>query len=327
MKFIKNIILLLLLLFLQSQYAIGQGVDSLSAKKIMARVDSIYDILPDNDKKKIKFTLNSRRNDFIDGAIHDWELYNYLLNIFGEEIISFYMADGATEDDQLRWYELYEKDNSQKGQFPLYGAIKNSGSYYLYPQIQNLLDNSSRLFFLTHNPKHYLRKYKSFDVRKMQPVAELHRYPEAFSYLSDSDKELNLKTPYSKYNSEEEFLQATQMGENLLNEKRRLFGTKHPCYALALSNLSELYIKENYYDFSKAIQLQTEALNIYRKVGNTDCLQLAAQQLCDIYLARNNNTHSDSSIVYKQEILWSKEILSIIEPILGSNAFYVEIAR
>ena len=307
------------------------------AKKMMAKVDHIYDQLPDSDKQSLHdlsllpFDLAENRHHFIRSSMHDLSIYSYLLRLFGQDIIDFYMNDDATQDHGAYYvskkYEDYRKklnkeyeDNrdfyphprayyvskeyedyrkklnkeyeDNRDFYPLDYAAENKGSMILYSLAQYLKDNHNCMYLRNWNGtrSYYLsREAKSYNLHDAESMKALHQYPKAYSYLSTKDDSL--------YYYIKEFKnlgfdgRVTKMAYDMLVEKSQLLGNEHPCYALTLSDLAMFYCIR--LEHIKAIRLQKEALEIYRKMGNTVALQLAAKQLSYLYYKLAQNIHSN----------------------------------
>lgn len=323
----KQIVISVAFLLMPIHYSLAQELDSLEAKAIMARVDSIYDSLPDIDKSRMHFSkYGNHRNEFVRGAIFDWNYYEFLIKTFGSETMDIYMAEDATEDGGISDYNFNSPWKIQKKHYPLADAPSKSGSHYLYYYVKDLLDNGFRLATRFHSADLYLRKSKSYDVRKMQPVVDLHHFPEDYSYLADSINNMEDLIPVFSSISEEDYHNRIHKATLILSELRNKLGPNHPCYALALSILSEIYSSnKKYHDYDEAIHRQTEALEIYQKKENTETLQLSAKHLFDLYYLRCNEFGASKE--WQKCVSMYKELLSIIKPILDEKSIEIKYAR
>lgn len=183
-----TLLLLTLLSFCSSLTCRAEYVDTLVAKAIKARVDSIYDHLGNTDKQIISnFELDRTEGQqyLVRAALRDRKFYNTLCLLFGEDIMEVYANPDATEDlpelmsDQYRrasilhipFYETY---------YPLKSKKKNEGSYFLYNAAYKLTCNFSSLYNRVYDAfrgtihQRFMSKgAKSYRVRDMQPLVDL----------------------------------------------------------------------------------------------------------------------------------------------------------
>lgn len=312
----------------------AKDMDSISAKKIMARADSTYSQLSDSDRKKLNSHLSpaESQHHFVRAALERWRIYQGLLDVFGHDIVDVYMDPDATENRGYTQRSLHEDPLPEKC-YPLKTDEKGSGSYVLYTTAMGLTANYNNLCEradYTGDYKEYRAYFgkdkKSYDVRRMQPLAELHRYPDRYAYFAAKDDSVDLYNTWWYVDSIKE-AKKVSIVQALLREKRKAIGVHHPCYALTLSDLATLYTHKAVCDYDKAIRLQKEAIAIYQKTGCQEAIQLAVRQLSYLYNQRVKNSPHDTHVERKQGCQWIQEELSITTPILGPDADEVILAH
>ena len=210
-----------------------------------------------------------------------------------------------------------------------------SGSYRLYVAVQWLTEYKNyqsraqwnHEVFKNYN-RFYLRETKPYDVRDLQPLGDLFKYPDTYAYFSLRDDSLRMDT--LGLGSEDKTDWRIQLADSLLIEKQQTIGAKHPCYALTLSDLATLYCQKDVQNYPKALRLQEEALNILIATGSQQAIQIAAMQLSHIYFLQRQDakrTKDAPSAYFEQLLTWNQREIASIEPCLGSNAFEVKCAR
>ena len=331
---VKKIITEILLAFACCLQLQAQVIDGISAKKIMARADSIYEKLPDSCRDFLKGhnVYAEEQHHFVRAALQDWRLYQHILNVFGHDLVDIYMEPDATENRGYTRRSLFEDPLPEKF-YPLKTDQKGSGSYVLYTTAMGLTANHNDLCEradYTGDYKEYRAYFgkdkKSYDVRRMQPLVDLHRYPDRYAYLASKDDSVNLYNSTWLIDAAKEANKISTL-QALLREKQSTIGVHHPCYALTLSDLATLYTHKATCDYDKAIRLQKEAIAIYQKTGCQEAIQLAVRQLSYLYNQRIKNSPYNTHAEIKQGCLWIQEELDIITPILGSDADEVTLAH
>ena len=196
---VKKIITEILLAFACCLQLQAQVIDGISAKKIMARADSIYEKLPDSCRDFLKGhnVYAEEQHHFVRAALQDWRLYQHILNVFGHDLVDIYMEPDATENRGYTRRSLFEDPLPEKF-YPLKTDQKGSGSYVLYTTAMGLTANHNDLCEradYTGDYKEYRAYFgkdkKSYDVRRMQPLVDLHRYPDRYAYLASKDDSVN----------------------------------------------------------------------------------------------------------------------------------------
>ena len=325
----RRALFLLSVVFVFLLHANAQELDTLQAKVVMARVDSIYDQLPQRDKNAISYLLNNE--SFLRKALHEWSVYDFLRRTFGDDIMDIYMNPDNVDDpgEVLRYFD--DPYAPRQKRYPL-GENNNysSGSYRLYKAVQWLTEYRNyhsraqwnHEVFKNHK-RFYSRETKPYDVRNLQPLADLFKYPDEYAYLASKDSILG-RYINEKYDWVKPFVDST------LLEKEQTIGTESPCYALTLSDLATFYCRKDAQDYPKAILLQEKALNIFMATGCTQTIQQAAMHLSYIHFLQRQDakrTKDATSSYFEQLIEWNRREIAAIEPCLGSSAFEVQCAH
>lgn len=326
----------------------AEYVDTLVAKVVKEQVDSIYDQLGDVDKRMISDFEVDRTEGYqylVRSAIRDRKFYNTLCRLFGEDIMEVYINPDATEDLPELMENEYRRANIlhipfYETYYPLKSKKKDKGSYFLYNAAYKLTCNFSSLYSRVYDTfrgtihQRFMSKgAKSYRVRDMQPLVDLHQYPARYASLAIKDDSLAQSFYPKTFKNYEMFERAswlpeqTERAKRLLEEKRRTIGENHPCFALTLSDLAFLHLLYSNPDLNEAIRLQTEALNIYSKTGCNDAITLSAKFLSYLHYLRTCHTSKTSSAGLKRCIDLKKEEISTIVPPLGEEAYEVQLAR
>ena len=325
----------------------AEYVDTLVARVIKARVDSIYEQLGDADKRMIRdFEVDDTewQQYLLRSALRDRRFYNSLCRLFGEEIMEVYVDPYATEDLPELMEEGVRRANSLRipfyeTYFPLRTGERARGSYFLYNAAYKLTCNfssfSNRVYDAFRGTVHrsFMSKgAKDYRVRDMQQLLDLHQYPARYAFLASKDDSLAQFFYPKTFKNHEIFERPNWLQEQieraqlLLEEKRRTIGEHHPCFALTLSDLAFLRLLYSP-DLTEAIRLQTEALNIYSKTGCSDAIKLSAKFLSYLHYLRTYYTSKTSSAGLRRCIKQKKEEISAIVPPLGEEAYEVWVAR
>ena len=313
----------------QMQQEVGNhAIDSISARIIIARVDSIFNQLGEKEKSFMKYhyTEDEYHYHFIKAALNDWRLYSFLLERFGEEIMDVYLKPDNVGEVGIHSDSSYPLDMNhdyRSGSFVFYHAMmrltSNNCAFYRLELNKDILDNRDI---------YKRRAYKAYDVAHLRSIAEQFRYPDAFSYLALKDD--SLKTDEMDWRDKCDW--RLEKAEALLAEKQRTIGPHHPCYALTLSDMATMYCMNNCQDFHKAILLQRKALDIYRKSCDSTVCQLAARHLSHIYYLQKEKiwemiNSKKPFTSYEKYMALNKQEIETIEPILGSKSLEVKFAH
>ena len=294
----------------------GQGS---TAPAVAQRVDSIFQALPKKEKDSVYYFNSSAEeaNHFIRAALECRRLYDQLCRTFGDSVTALYMAG-----------------KGEKGQ-------QGGGSYCLSERAPLLAADKSFLHYRC--PRDTLRKrlgQKAFDVTRVKPIADLHRYPERYAYLAIQDDSVGHFIRYQRWYGKREFTERVERIYRLLDEKRRTIGPSHPRYALTLSDLATIYTfayqdpEDERNDYERAIELQTEAVAIYREAGCREAYELAARHLSHLYYLLGYRRYSKWTRTSRydyasclQLLDWKRREIAAITPILGEATPEVLMAR
>lgn len=332
-RIMKRVLFLLFAVCVFFPHAKAQKLDTLQARVVMSRVDSIFNQLPQREKNKMSFLRKEEL--FLREALREWHVYDFLRRTFGDDIMDIYMNPDNVEDPGFKSRYFGDRYAPKQKRYPLGECDDyNSGSYNLYKAAQWLTEYRDYFdraqwnheIFRDYN-RFYMRETKPYDVRDLQPLANLFKYPDAYAYLASGDTLLmNIKSIYRYSNDNTDLL--IRFADSILLEKQQTIGPEHPCYALTLSDLATFYCRKSLQDYPKAILLQEKALNILIATGCTQAIQQAAMHLSYIhYLQRKDAKRKDgSSSYFEQFIEWNRREIAAIEPCLGSDAFEVKCA-
>lgn len=297
--------------------------------KAWQHIDSVYNSFSYEDKAQLRTALKIEEqcytyefnHCFLRAALYECRLLNILRSTFGQ----------AATDTAITYQRRDSRYNS--GSSSLAGQLNSAmnrivADYsYMDTRIVEAMGKKAKGQYAGDT-------LKQFSIVEALPLTVAFSYPQKYDSLSAKDDDLANLIRQDKND-------AMPYAEQLLNEKARTIGKRHPCYALTLSDLALLTMqsarKLNRQDpqrdslYERAIELQTQAIKLYRKAKLPAAERMSVQFLSHIlYKWSSNNSDwlqtTDDSLrsVYEQRKIRE---LSYTEKTLGDTANEVLAAR
>ncbi len=259
-----------------------------------------------------------KEHHYVRTALMQRQLCNVLADAFGTQI-----CDTLFKYPQY-YHEKYRSDKTDDVTYFANEALKYvfSDNSQMAGRARAILESSEGLAGSRH---------KQFDALAAQPLVIAHQYPRRHARLAAMDDSLAVVIVDNK-SSKPYYKDAIAFGEQVLAEKARAIGKRHPCYALTLSDLAllyRLYATADSLDkrFAQAIELQRQAIDIYHRTKQHEAEKLSLQFLSHLYYEWSRFLDLSNDEKRHLVIQHLEQELAMTRPVLGDSAAEVLVAE